>query len=367
MKREYLRQSRLMLLAIAAFFLLSPVQAEADAAKQLGKATELLNNGKASAAASIAKTVITAHPENAAAHTILGAALASLSNNNEYDAAIAEEETALKLDPKSYWAHKFLGQIYTNMHKTQDAITMLEQACSLNPQSYAARRDLAVAQMTAGKNDEAIKSFRSATQINPSKIDAHIKLSALFVKVDNYKEAISEARKAVKLDVNNPDAHLMLGNALLASGDKIAAIEPYENAIQANEPRSYRLALTQANALSGLGWAFSVPNAGKKELAEAVSYQRQAIKICPAFGPAYVRLAELLGRQGKTKAAEEVYKSSVKLSQEDAGVSTAYAKFLAKIGRTDEARSVLKKVLEKKPDYKQASEALAELENAKAS
>jgi protein O-GlcNAc transferase len=345
----------------------TPAPAADNSAEKLAKATDSLNKGKAKAAAAIARSVIADNPNNAQAHTTLGAALASMVDDDNYDAAIEEEKTALKLDPNSYWARKFLGKIYTNLHKTDEAITVLTEACSVNPCSYAARRDLAIAQTTAGKNDEAMKSFRAAIQINPAKMDSHLKLSALLVKTDNYKEAIAEARKAVKLDVSNPETHLALANAILASGDKIASIEEYENAMQANESKSYRNALTQAAALSGLGWAFSVPNAGKKELSQAVSYQQQAIKMFPGYGPAYVRLAELLGRQGKIKSAEAMYKNSVRLSQEDAGVSTAYAKFLIKNGRSEEARNLLKKVLEKTPNCKQASDALAELNSEKAS
>jgi Tfp pilus assembly protein PilF len=170
----------------------------------------------------------------------------------------------------------------------------------------------------------------------------------------------------VKLDVPNPESHLALANALLASGDKLAAIEPYETALQANFEKPYRNPLTAAASISGIGWAFLVKGAGAKELAEAADDQRQAIKIFPAFGPAYVRLAEILLLQGNTKRADAVYQVSIKLSQDDAGVCTAYAKYLVKTGRSEEAKSVLKKVLEKRPDYKPAADKLAELENERA-
>lgn len=366
---EKLKSDSAFLISVCAMILFaSPsVEASEDFDKKLSKASDLLNNGKAKSAASIAKAIIASDPNIAQAHTILGAALASEVNNNEYDAAIAEEQLALKLDPKSYWARKFLGHIYTNMHKSQEAISMLEEAAAINPSSYSARRDLGIAQMTAGKNEDAVKSFRKAIQINGTKVDPHVKLSALLIKMDNSKEAIVEARKAIKLDVSNPETHLALANAILASGDKIGSLDSYEEALQTNWSKSYRNPLTAASAMSGIGWAYSGANAGKKELAEAVSYQHKAIKIFPGFGPAYVRLAELLGRQGKINDADNVYKSSIKMSQDDPSVSTAYAKFLVKTGRSGEARVLLKKVLEKAPDFKQASEILAELGSEKAS
>ncbi len=345
----------------------SAVPAYAEFSQKLSKATELLNNGRPKSAVGILKSVVASQPDNAQAHMILGAALASLVDNDDYDAAIQEEQLALKLDPDSYGARRILGQIYTNQKKTEEAVTILREASAINPESYAAHRNLGIALTSAGKTDEAILALKKAAQLKPDRSEAHVKLSALELKREHYKEAITEAKKAIKLDVSNPEAHLALANALLASGEKIASIEYYEEALQANWSKRYRNPLTAANAYSGLGWAFSINKADKKKIDEAISYQRQAIKIFPPFGPAYVRLAELLGLEGKLKEADSIYQSSIKLSQEDAGVSVAYAKFLAKTGRQDQARLVLKKVLDKTPDCKQASDTLADLDNEIAS
>ena len=337
-----------------------PSRAAGDPAQDIAKADTLLNNGKPKQAAGILRGVISSHPDNAAAHMELGAALASMADNNEYDAAIAEEETALKLDPKSYGARKILGQIYANQNKMQESLKILEEACTYNPNSYGAHRDLGKAQMAAGKTDDAIRSFRKAVVLNPEKIDAHNKLAGLLSKTDQHKEAIEEARKAVKLDLSTPESHLALGNALLAAGDRSAAVEAFEKTMDTNAVKGRRNPLTQASALSGRGWAFSSSSA---ELQAAVNDQRQAIKIFPSFGPAYIRLAELLSRQDKNKEAESIYKSSMRFSGDDPSVATAYAKFLSKTQRGTEAREMLKKVLEKKPDYKPAVEALSQIGN----
>lgn len=346
--------------------IIGPAEAGDTLNQKIAKADELLNKGKAKSAASILRGIVASHPDNALAHMELGAALASLVDDDNYDAAIEEEKLTLKLAPGSYGARKILGHIYTNLHKPDEAISTLEEACTIKPSSYAARRDLAVAQMTAGKNELAIQNFRKAIQLDPSRADAHQKLSSIFLAQDNVKEAIAEGRKAVKLDVANPNSHLALANAILASGDKIATIEIYETALQTNWSKDYRNALTAASALSGLGWAFAVKNAGSKEFSEALSDQRKAIRICPSFGPAYVRLAELLGRQGKIKEADSIYKIAIELSKEDAGVTVTYARFLAKTQRRNEARTVLKKLLEKNPDCKKALDALNDLDNERA-
>jgi predicted Zn-dependent protease len=123
--------------------------------------------------------------------------------------------------------------------------------------------------------------------------------------------------------------------------------------------------MTPASALSGLGWAIS-KNGDKKNLEEAIADQKKAIKAYPGFVPAYIRMAELLHSQNKDKQAEAVYSNSLRQSGGDASIATSYAKFLAATGRKDEAKTILKKLLEKKADYKDAADALAAIENEKA-
>jgi tetratricopeptide (TPR) repeat protein len=344
-----------------------PSRAADDPVQKLARADELLNKGKARAAAALLRELIRSNPDNAQAHMELGAALATLVDNDNYDAAIVEEQHALKLDPKSYGARKILGHIYANLKKSQEAITMLKEACEIKPESYGAQRDLGTAYLAAGKIDEAINAFKKATELNPKKAEAHLKLSILLSRKGNFPDAIAEASEAVQLAGRDPETHLALANIKLESGNKAGAIESFKSAIQANGFDAFgcRNPLTAASALSGLGWAIAASAAGKKELEEGILDQRKAIKAFPHFLPAHVRLAELLSRKGDNKEAEAVYKTGLKLSRNDAEVSTSYARFLDGIGRTEEASSILKKVLEKSPDFKQASDALSALDHHK--
>lgn len=351
--------------SISFSFLLACAQAAGrsadDPGQKLARADELLNKGKAKPAAAILRELIRSYPDNAQAHMQLGAALASLVDNDDYDKAIAEEQQALKLDPKSFGARKILGHIYANLNKSQESITILKEACEIKPTSYGAQRDLGTAYLAAGNIDEAINAFKKAIELKPDNVEAHLKLSVLLSKKGEFRDAIAEANKAVQLAVNNPDTHLALANIMLESGDKAGSIESFKTAIQANGFDSFGChnPLTAASALSGLGWAIASRDTGKKDLEEGILDERKAIKAFPHYLPAYVRLAELLSRKDKNKEAEAVYKTGLKLSPDNAEVATSYAKFLDGIGRKNDARSILKKVVERHPNYKQASDALA--------
>lgn len=220
--------------------------------------------------------------------------------------------------------------------------------------------------MAAGKVDEAITAFKKAIELNPKEQESHQELSILLSKKGNFRDAISEANEAVHLASGNPEAHLALANIVLESGDEAGSIESFKSALRYNKAHN---PLIEANALSGLGWAIASKDASLNELEEGVLDQKKAIKLSGPylpFLPAYVRLAELFSKQDKNKDAEDAYKIALKINPDDAAVGTSYAKFLERIGRKDEARNTLKKVLEKSPHFKPASDALATLGERKA-
>lgn len=348
------------------------VLADDDLSKKLANAEELITQHKAKQAAVLLREIIRSNPENAQAHIQLGAALASLGSDTE---AIMEEQQGLKLDPKSYWARKFLGKMYANQakleanqQKMQDAINLLKEARDLKPDSCGAQLDLGTAYLAAAKDDDAITAFRKAKEIKPANVEAHVKLALLLSKKKEFPEAIVEAKEGVKLAGNQAETHLVLADTLLESGDNAGAIESYKETIAANgyDALGSKNPVTAASALSGLGWAIAAPkDAGNDKLEEATLDQRKAMKAYPPFLLAYVRLAELLARQNKNKEAESVYQSTYKNSNGSSAVAMSYAKFLEFTGRKDDAREILKKVLEKSPDNKQVSDALAALEQNK--
>ena len=357
--------TKMFLVTMAFSVLLSsgaPVRSADDLSAKLAKADELMKQKKAKQAGDLLRQIISTNPDSAQAHMQLGAALASLVEKDEYDASIAEEKQALKLDPKSFGARIILGHIYANLNKSAESIDLLKEACEIRPASYGAHRDLGIACLAAGKIDEAVSALKKATELKPKEEEAHLKLSILLSKKGNFRDAIAEAHEAVQAAPGDPEAHLALANIVLESGDESGSIDSFKSALRANKAHN---PLTEANALSGLGWALAAKDPDKSEMEMGVANQRRAIKAFPPFLPAYVRLAELLSRLDRNKEAEEYYKTALKLSPDDAGVGTSYARYLDRTGHKEEARTILKKVLEKSPNYKPAVDALVVLDKAK--
>ena len=339
--------------------------AEDETGQKLERAKELIDKGKPAAAKTILREVLRSNPKNADAHMQLGAALASLAENDKYDEAIAEEQKAIELDPKSAGARRILGMIYGNQKKHDEAISLLIESCKLNPTSFASQRDLGSVYSSAGKTDDAIAAWKKAIELNPKNVSVRRKLASAYMKESKYPEGIVEAKEAIKLGPNSAESYLLLANITLESGDAAGSIDPFKTAIEHNGFDSFgsKNPFTGAGALSGLGWAIYKSKGEQKEtLLEALNYQKKAIKAFPNFLPAHVRSAELTAKQGKSKEADVLYQRLITASDSNSAVAVSYSRFLVSANRKPEAATILKKALEKSPQNKQVSEALAELD-----
>lgn len=367
---NYLKSKKELVLLIALISIFINAEqsfASSEPDSKLAKAKALIDKGQPKAAVTILRPFIKNFPQNAEAHMLLGAALASLAENDNYDEALEQEKLAIKLDPKSSGAHRILGMIYANQRKIDPALDSLKEACKLNPTSFAAQRDLAAALETAGKPDEAKAALEKAISLKPDNLGAHMRLASLFYKQSHLKEAAAEARVAVKLAASKAETHLLLANILLEAQDQAGATESYKEAIAANgyDALGCKNPLTAATAFSGLGAAMVLDKSASKEtLAKALAYQKKSMKAYEKYLPAYLRSAEILARLKRTKEAESIYKNIFKATKQDELTGLSYARFLKAEGRAADAREVLKQVLEKTPQSKEAKSALAGLESA---
>lgn len=357
-----------VLLATLVFILHARSASSAETlTEQLANAHKLIDSGKMKPAALELKRLIRENPHNAEAHMLLGAALASMVENENYTEAITREETAIRLDPGSASARRILGMIYANQQKFDQSLALLNEASRLKPTSFAIQRDLGSASFAAGKLDESIEALKKASALKPENSAVHSKLATIYTKQKKYPDAIREATEAVKFAGKHAESHLQLANIKLESGDSSGSIEPFKAAIAANGFDSFgcKNPMTAASAFSGLGWALASTDkiVSSQILQEALNYQKKAIKAFPSFPDAYIRTAELLNRQGKSKEAEQLFQRTFRVSHKNATIGIAYSTFLRKTGRADEACTVLKAVLENSPGHKQATEELAALES----
>src|SRR5258708_28120184 len=104
------------------------------------------------------------HPEVAAIHSNLGAALAGLGR---YEEALPEYKSALKLSPKLEGARLNLALVYYKMGKIDDATTQLVKVVAEDPANHQAVLLQAACSPRMGRQDEVIRVLEPAEQKYP--------------------------------------------------------------------------------------------------------------------------------------------------------------------------------------------------------
>src|ERR1700734_1962875 len=189
------------------------------------------------------------HPDAAAIHSNLGAALVGLGR---FEEALPEYKTALKQSPKLASARLNLALAYYKMGRIDDAVTELEKVYVEEPANHQAVLLLADCYLRMGREDQVIRILEPEEQKYPDDMavayllgtalirqnrvedgqvlvdqilrngdsaEAHLMLGSAKMNVQDYAGARDEFAKAVALNPNLPEVHVLYAKALVFTGD----------------------------------------------------------------------------------------------------------------------------------------------------
>jgi tetratricopeptide (TPR) repeat protein len=221
-------------------------------------------------AITLAQQFVSAHPENAQGHVLLGALQFDSKNTS---AAQMEFERAIQIDPKNVQGYLHMGQVYQEKNQSDAAIGQYEKALDLRPTSaalvtmvgnlYLDEGDLETARKyyeralqadpnfavaianTAwvdaeeGKNlDVALSMAQKAKSLMPEVASISDTLAWVMYKNGNYSGAIPLLEECVKKTPDSAQFRYHLGLALMADGQKESGKTQLQAALQMNNLRS---------------------------------------------------------------------------------------------------------------------------------
>ena len=137
-------------------------------------------------------------------------------------------------------------------------------------------------------------------------------------------------RKAVSLDPSYPLPHRMIGILLSHMGRPEEARPAIRRARELDPLLAVHQALSSQVAFSG------------REYSEAVQFARQSIVVDPEFWVGYIQLAQALEQLGQNDQALDALTSAGRFSGGNSKVVALRGYIFAKLGRTVEAREVLR-------------------------
>src|ERR1700761_7838615 len=308
------------------------------------------------------------HPEVAAIHSNLGAALAGLGR---YEEALPEYKTALKLSPKLEGARLNLALVYYKMGKIDEARIEFEKVHAEDPSNHQAVLLLADCYSRMGREDEVIRVLEPAEKKYPDDLaiayllgtalirenrvdegqllvdrilrngdsaEAHLMLGTAKMNVQDYAGARDEFAKAVALNPNLPDVHVLYGKALMFTGDSDLsakqfqselAVDPYNFEANLQLGAAARLEQDYATAAKyfaraaetrpgdpGVRYQQALIAIDENHLDEARQILEGLIKESPQFTEAHVSLALVYYRLKRPEDSKREREIVLKLTAE---------------------------------------------------
>jgi len=199
--------------------------------------------------------------------------------------------------------------------------------------------------MQQGRYDEAIKVFEQANQISPNNATIHNMLGMCSLRLGTFDEALASFESALRIIPGFTDArnnrgvtYLALGQYHLAEVDFIAvlgdATYPHRKQVYFN------LGLTYLQ---------------RDQLGAAEDNFRKAIVLPNPVVEAYINLAGIAQRRGRLETAEDLLLEAQLNFPERTDLSFELGKLLMIMGREDEARPYLERVVADAPNSNSAA------------
>lgn len=198
------------------------------------------------------------------------------------------------------------AQTLIELHRTDEASSLLAQLLSVEPHNASAWGLLAQARLDAGELDAALDAAERAAALEPGEDWPHRLRSIAMQQLGDDDGAISAARAAVEAAPQNWQAHGRLAIALsVAKRDLAEALVEAERAVALapNEPGSH--------------YALGVANDVQRKHAEAEHSFRHALALDPQHSPSHNALAgrqfasSRFGRPGNLAAAAAGFRDAI--------------------------------------------------------
>lgn len=203
--------------------------------------------------------------------------------------------------------------------------------------------------MQQRRYEEALDRFLQAQQISPGNSTIHNMVGLCYMQLDQLDKAVAAFDRALSLTPSFTDARNNRGSAYLAQGKSHLAEVDFL-AVLADTTYPHRW-----ESFYNLGMAQL--QQGRLGSAEE-SFKRAAFAPVPVF-EAYLRLAEIAQRQGRTDTAIDLLEELRVKAPDRMDAAFELGRMLTQLGRHEEARPHLEAVIAADPSSPLADEARA--------
>lgn len=191
--------------------------------------------------------------------------------------------------PESAFVHNLLGVIALAEERLEDAATSFRQTLRLSPAFSGAAGNLGLTLTQQGKLGEAISVLNDAVAADPKSIDVRTNLANAYFEARFFPETVEQAEKLIKCAPDNYNCLQLMANALNKLGRYGEALPYIDRLAELNDGPEVKL--LRFEALAGSGAEDAALN-----FAASISGMREDL---------HLRYAELLAELGRFEEARK--------------------------------------------------------------
>lgn len=232
----------------------------------------------------------------------------SYSDIGNTEQALVALERAVQINPSLAESRANLGNIYLNNEQVDDAIYEYRAALRINPNDAKTYNNLGNAYAKKEWLNDAIAEYLYSLQLDPNFIDVYTNLAAAYSKKQMFGKAVALLKKAIVLKPENSGFYNQLGNVYSRMSNYEEAVFQYKKAL--------KIKRSLADAHYGLAICYNKLGLVNDE----IRAYRDALAIEPDMVAALMNLGNVYFNRQKYDAAIEQYKKAVQVKPDNSSI-----------------------------------------------
>ena len=242
-----------------------------------------------------------------------------------------------------------LARAYESAHDYKAAAETLQQALAMVPRDPEMKTALAEDLLMSEQVDEALKLYAQLAEAQPGDAGLQLRLSQIYRQKHDFEKARAAGERARQLDTDNLEIRYNGVKLLEAEGKTTEAIAELKGILDTTAKKSYseREQASRVALLMELGELYRT----NEQYPESLDAFHKAAQVNPDMASRVsTQIIETYRLAKDFKSALAESDAAAQKYPDDGDVKMVRASLLADLGRTDEAATILKGLLDGKND-----------------
>ena len=271
----------------------------------------------------------------------------SYSEIGDTEQAMLALERAVEINPSLAESRTNLGNIYLKKDRIEDAIHEYEAALEIDPGNAKTHNNLGNAYTKRGWLNDAISQYIQSVELEPNFTEAYKNLANTYCEQGKFGQAEAQLKQAMILEPEDPNLYKQLGDVYSRMGEYGKGILQYT--------KSLEIKGDFAEAYYGLALCYN-----KLDLVDdEIRAYKRALAIKPDMIAALVNLGNVYFKKQNYDAAIEQYKKAVQITPNDSTIHYNLGAAYSNKGQYEQAVAEYKKAVEIDPKMGDAHNGLA--------